>query len=216
MAIQKDLDAGVRTGDIPEADETHAIPDIGENPSFIQISRRYVVTASDKGLLCIDQQRAHQRILFEQYFSQVGRGEGASQQLLFPEQFDVSVAEAELLSERQHEIASLGFDFVLGDDNVVNILGIPAELPVSGASGLMQQFIAQVLEDRQSLADDVQSAMAWALARSSAIRYGQLLTTPEMKELVTRLFACDQPFYAMGNKSTMVIVEPSFLERQFR
>ena len=45
---------------------------------------RYVVSSTGAALLLIDQQRAHERILYEFFLANVTHANSASQQLLFP------------------------------------------------------------------------------------------------------------------------------------
>jgi DNA mismatch repair ATPase MutL len=37
--------------------------------------------------------------------------------------------------------------------------------------------------------------MAWLAAKQDAIRGGQMLTVPEMKDLIIQLLQCDNPFF---------------------
>ena len=54
------------------------------NPCY-QYKGRYIVTSLKSGLAIIDQHRAHVRILFDQYLSNIRQQQGVSQQVLFPE-----------------------------------------------------------------------------------------------------------------------------------
>jgi len=211
MGIQSDLD---RVSTAPDIGQIKLI-ELSEEGALLQLNRRYILSTSSQGIVVIDQQRAHERVLFEQYLRQMERGEGMSQQLLFPEQMELQAAEASLLKDRMHEMAALGFDLQFVSDREVNILGIPPEIPVSGTQPLIQQFIQLVMADTDSPEQASFEKMAWSLARSSSIRYGQLLTQPEMKDLVQRLMACDQPYFTEKSRSTILTIQNTFLERQF-
>ena len=49
-----------------------------------QIHKKYIVSSIKSGMLVINQSRAHQRILYEEFLQQITIKEGISQQLLFP------------------------------------------------------------------------------------------------------------------------------------
>src|SRR5690606_3132516 len=51
----------------------------------IQLHNRYIMSQIHSGFILIDQQAAHERILFEQFREQQERRQGASQQSLFPQ-----------------------------------------------------------------------------------------------------------------------------------
>jgi DNA mismatch repair ATPase MutL len=58
--------------------------------------------------------------------------------------------------------------------------------------------------------------LAWAMASSSSIRYGQMLTLPEMKDLLQRLMACKQPQFVQGNKPVYVRITLDQIGQQFK
>mgnify|MGYP001287577350 CR=1 FL=1 len=53
-------------------------------PKVFQLFSKYIVCALPSGLLLIDQSRAHQRVLYEQFLGVITKDRAASQQLLFP------------------------------------------------------------------------------------------------------------------------------------
>jgi DNA mismatch repair protein MutL len=56
-----------------------------EKDKFFQVNASFIVTPVKSGIMVIDQQSAHERILYEQYLSMLEKNTGSSQQLLFPE-----------------------------------------------------------------------------------------------------------------------------------
>src|SRR5688500_7168808 len=96
------------------------------------------------------------------------------------------------------------------------LTGMPSDAGVSDAQKLMEGFVGQWKNERTSLQYSPREKMAWALARTASIRYGQMLTQPEMNELLHQLFACDMPYVADYNKPTVVTLSLQQLEQQFR
>lgn len=50
-----------------------------------QFKGKYILTSVKSGLMIIDQQRAHVRILYDQYMEQIAARKAASQGMLFPD-----------------------------------------------------------------------------------------------------------------------------------
>lgn len=79
------------------------------NPCY-QYKGRYIVTSLKSGLAIIDQHRAHVRILFDQYLSNIRQQQGVSQQVLFPEIVEFTAAEAAVLPSLLEDLCFVGFD----------------------------------------------------------------------------------------------------------
>lgn len=181
-----------------------------------QLHRKYLSLVTPKGLMLIDQQRAHQRILFETYMRQLDAGKGPSQQMLFPDTVTLSIADCALIESRMEELKALGFDLIRSSEDTFEIVGMPADAAVKDGQKLLEEFIEQWKNERGDLQYSPREKMAWALAAASSIRYGQMLTTPEMNNLVHQLFQCAMPYNGRENKATIIQLSISQLEQQFR
>jgi DNA mismatch repair protein MutL len=53
-------------------------------PEFMQLKNKYILLPAKSGLMIIDQKRAHERILFEQYLASSCEEHAVSQKTLFP------------------------------------------------------------------------------------------------------------------------------------
>ncbi|MCC6600985.1 MAG: DNA mismatch repair endonuclease MutL [Crocinitomicaceae bacterium] len=200
--------------DIVESDQLPKKPEWDEDAIPFQIFRKYLMVEVEKGLLLVDQQRAHRRVLFERYSRQLETGKGLIQQILFPEEIEISPVQFIALSGIQKEILSLGFDLILTDSNKVTVRGIPADVGSVTAGKLLDEFIEQY-NNESALHLDKRSSLAWAMAISTSVKYGQMLTLPEMQELLKLLFACHQPYFSANNKPTMITLGSSMLDQQF-
>jgi DNA mismatch repair protein MutL len=186
-----------------------------EAPLF-QLHRKYIGIVTPKGLMLVDQQRAHQRLLYEKFMHQMDLGKGPSQQLLFPINVTLNHGDFALLVSGMDELSSLGFDLIQGDDHSIEILGVPADAGVRDGQKLLEEFLEQWKNERGILQYTAREKMAWALASASSIRYGQMLTSPEMNALTHDLFQCSMPYSARDNKPTIIQLTMSQLEQQFK
>jgi len=64
-----------------------------------QVHKKYIVSPIKSGMVIIDQSRAHQRVLYEQFLTNMTVHQASSQQLLFPLQLHFSHNEMKLIAE---------------------------------------------------------------------------------------------------------------------
>lgn len=186
-----------------------------EAKNLVQLHNKYIFTQLKSGFLIIDQQRAHERILFEQFLKNLENGKGVTQQLLFPETVDFVNADAELINELSEEIESLGFqlDKVGRSSFVVN--GMPAEFKDQNVKKVMESLLEQFKMNESELKLKKHENLAISMARSSAIKSGKKLSTEEMNVLIDELFACEMPYSLPNGKPTIITLNLEDLNQQF-
>lgn len=143
-------------------------------------------------------------------------GKGMVQQLLFPAEASLQPADMALIQGQMDDIRALGFDVSIVENNRLEILGVPADASISDAQQLMEDFVEQLKNERDNLQYSPREKMAWAFARSSSIRYGQMLTAPEMSNMVAQLMQCAMPYVAERNKPTLINITLDQLDQQFK
>ncbi|MCL4161661.1 UNVERIFIED_CONTAM: hypothetical protein GTU68_041167, partial [Idotea baltica] len=93
-----------------------------------QVHTSYIVSHIKSGFLLIDQQAAHERILYEDFLRVLDKQSASSQKQLFPKTIHLTVADAAMLRDIIPQINLLGYDIQeFGQDTFV-INGIPAEM----------------------------------------------------------------------------------------
>ncbi len=186
-----------------------------EQKALLQLHNKYILTQLKSGFLIVDQQRAHERILFEQYISHLALGKGVSQQLLFPETVDFTPADAELLNELAKEIETLGFNMDKVGRNGFIVNGVPAELTDQNIKKVMEGLLEQFKMNESELKLKKHENLAISMARSAAIKSGKKLSAEEMNKLVDELFACEMPYTLPNGKPTIVSLNVDDLNQQF-
>lgn len=169
-----------------------------------QLHNTYIVSPIKSGFCLINQQSAHERILFERYQKMLASQQGLSQQQLFARTFSLPPAEALLLREMLPQLRALGFDIEPVELHSFAIKGLPAD--VAGKQD-EQQLIGQLLEQYRNEHDlklGQADRLAAAMAKSGAIRRGQVLTTIEMKNIIDQLFACELPSWSPSGRRCFV------------
>ncbi len=181
-----------------------------------QIHVTYIVSQIKSGFLLIDQQAAHERILYERYLRQMDNQRPGTQVALFAKTIQVNPADANTLREILPMINQLGFDLQeFGQDTFV-LQGTPADFDQKLDE---QKVIEQLLEQFKSNLEiqlGVQENLARSMARSTAIKRGQKLTGEEMEELIDQLFACNLPYKSPTGRKCFVTYELEDLEKRFK
>lgn len=182
------------------SEETHPT---SEKPLF-QLHRSYIVSQIKSGLLLIDQQAAHERILYEKYLQQLSSGKSASQQLLFPEPLELSTIEAGMLQELWDELTRSGFVLQRENDLHYQIQGVPTELVASDAGQLLRNILDQYRLNQTHDPKALHEQMARTLAHNGGVKSGKILQKAEMQQLIDELFACENPYYTPEGKQTLL------------
>ena len=187
-------------------DPENQIPRREARQGIMQIHERYILTQVKSGIILIDQETAHERILYEKYLDALKKKSGASQQYLFPQSIELSPADFILVMELEQEIKSLGFDFNVFGKNSIVINGGPAEVSTGNEKALFEGFIEQFKKNKNDLSIGTVENMARSIARRSCIKSGQKLGSDEMTALIDQLFACENPNYSPAGQLTFSMV----------
>jgi len=167
---------------------------------FFQVHNRYILSQIKSGFMLINQQAAHERILYERYLHQLENHSGVSQQSLFPQSVTLNSADFELLRELLPDIKALGFDIREFGRNTVVVDGIPADITNANEHELLEQLLEGFKNNLAVLKLDKRDNLARSLARNAALKAGVKLSMEEMNQLVDQLFACQMPNLALNGK----------------
>jgi DNA mismatch repair protein MutL len=187
-----------------------------EEKFLFQLHNRYIVRPVKAGMMILDQQLMHERILFEKFLNQLKNKSAESQQSLFPQAITLSAADYALVLEMEQEISSLGFRFEVFGKNTIVINGVPANLPTGREKELFEGLVEQFKINQSQLSLPLKENLARALARRACIKTGQKLVKEEMQALIEGLFSCNTPNYSPDGNPTFFIFELSKIENHFR
>ena len=180
-----------------------------------QFNRKYIINSIKSGLLVIHQSRAHQRILYEQFLTNITIHQASSQQLLFPLEIQFSRDEMLYLKEIQPNLEGIGFAFEKMGLDVLIISGLPAQISELNVTEILHDLIynlqENVPEDSFSLSDSISKFMA----KSVAIKSGKYLNTIELENIVNGLFACKDPNVSPFQKPIFITLTTEDLDKRF-
>ncbi len=179
-----------------------------------QIHKKYIVSPIKSGMVIIDQQRAHQRVLYEEFLTSMTVHQASSQQLLFPLNLYFSSGEMELISELQQSLANTGFVFEDHQDHVV-ISGVPVNVTESEVSIVLEQLLSDLQDGIPDSSFSQNDTIAKSMSRSLAVKTGTYLTEKEQENLVNGLFACKESTVSPFQKPTFITMRVEDLDKKF-
>ena len=191
--------------------------DRGNNDMVIhyQYKNRYILTSVKSGLMLIDQHRAHIRILFDQFLSQIEHKKGISQRALFPEIIELSPSESAMIPYLIDDLAAVGFDLSYLGNNAYAINGVPSEINANPVQ-LVHNMIDKSIESGSDVKEEIRESLALSMANAAAIPYGHKLSDEEMNKIVDQLFASLSHRYTPDGKSIISMLEDDVIEKMFR
>ncbi|EOR92621.1 DNA mismatch repair protein MutL [Arcticibacter svalbardensis MN12-7] len=176
-----------------------------EGRHFFQLHNRLIISPIKSGFMLIDQQAAHERILYERFIIQLENHQGASQQSLFPQTVTLSAADFELVKELLPDIQALGFQIREFGKNTVVVEGIPADISTNVSEVEMLEHLIEGFKNNLTLLRlDKRDNLARTLARNAALKAGTHLSQEEMNNLIDQLFACERPNSSLTGKPVII------------
>ncbi|MFA6009048.1 MAG: DNA mismatch repair endonuclease MutL [Desulfobacteraceae bacterium] len=180
-----------------------------------QLQNTYILCDSPEGLIIIDQHAAHERIVFETLKNKTTKF--GSQTLLLPETVELGYKEAEALEKELPNLEGLGLDIEPFGQNCFVVKSVPAILSQGSVTRLVLDIAEKLVEtgssrNLENALDDCLIVMAC----HGAIRAHQILSEPQMKQLLAQLDACETPSFCPHGRPTWTRYSMALLEKAFK
>ena len=181
-----------------------------------QFKGRYILTSVKSGLMVIDQTRAHIRVLYDNYLSQIERHQGTSQGVLFPEIIQFPASEAVILDSISEDLSAIGFELSNLGGGSYAINGVPSDIEGLEPSTLLRNLVNTAKDKGTDVKNEIHHDLALTMAKAAAIVPGQVLNVEEMDGLVDSLFSCPTPNYTPDGKIILSVISEEEIEKMFR
>ncbi len=181
-----------------------------------QLHESYIIAVDDEGMLLIDQHVAHERILFDKFRRKETERAIQSQNLLLPETFDLTPAQAVAFSEIEEELENCGFGLMRLSGRTIAIKSVPTDLPLSEARNLLAEILDTIERDKRggakaTLRDDI----AASLACKAAVKVNMKLTPEKMQWLIDKLLTTSSPTTCPHGRPVILRLTMKDIERGF-
>jgi DNA mismatch repair protein MutL len=195
--------------------ETSLITHYSSLPTVTQLHNQFLLAETENGFILINQQAAHERVLYDKLTEAISGNPIATQRSIFPVTFELAAADSVLLEELMSDLQQLGYIVEpFGKDTFI-IQGSPADLEQGNEKMVIERLLEQYKHFSSELKFSKREKLLRSLAKQQAIKPGQKLTEKEMEGLVTDLFRCTQSNSAPDGKPIYFEFKLEQLEKMF-
>ncbi len=164
-------------------------------------------------MLVVDQKRAHERILYEQFYKNLNLEKNVAQRELYPQTIELNPQDFETIITNQENFLRLGLDISNLNHNTISINSLPGNTRITDPALFLENLLAIINENEALPFDSAKEKIALSMAKAAAVGYGKRLSESEMQEVVDQLFACREPNYTADGKKTIALIEMSEFEK---
>ncbi|MCB0514656.1 MAG: DNA mismatch repair endonuclease MutL [Chitinophagales bacterium] len=182
----------------------------------MQIHLQYILYPIKSGFILVDQQAAHERILFEKFEARNEKKTFPTQKLLFPITLKMGVNDSLLLQNILPDINALGYELSHFGGTDFVLYGVPTDIAQGNEQQVFEDLVQQFKNNTQDLNLDKRSLIAKVMARHSCIKHGTSLSLEEMTNLIDQLFACKLPYVAPNGSATFIKYSLAEVEKEFK
>ena len=188
--------------------------EISEQAKLIQLSLKYIITPTERGLIVIHQRRAHHRILYEQYLNNFQEHKAAAQQMAFPIEKEISESHALMLKEVEEELKTLGFLFEIKDQKL-SINALPTDVKDSQAIETLDSIVESFEQFNTNIEFERQKYVAKMLSFRASVGY-RTLEEQEMQQIARNLFLTTEPGYCPRGKRIFTMIGINEIENRLK
>ena len=181
---------------------------------IIQFNKKYIINKTKSSIVIINQQRAHQRILYEKFLKLISSDKKNAQKLLCPVELEYNSQDIMILKNNKDELKIFGIEFDFYKDSIIT-----SSLPSFLNEKDLKFYIDNLLHNLQNEipVDNFSESDLFSkiLSKSMSIKNGKILDIKEQEYIINNLFACKEPFICPFNKKTFVKISVSDIENMF-
>ena len=181
-----------------------------------QLDKKYIVGFLNHNLIMIDQQAAHERIIFERNLTLLEQNPSVSQQELFPQTMQFTHDDFVILKEISDDIRKLGFDLREFGSNTFVLNGVPPDTTTGSAQQLIESILESYKNFNSNFKNNHRENLLKSVSYNMSVKVGKELDVKEMQQIANDLYKCNQPALSIWGKPTFVTIAPNEIERKFQ
>ena len=188
--------------------------EVGDNKhsKIFQILNKFIISTNKSSLIIINQNLAHQRILYESFLKSIFDNTINSQKLIFPIELKLSKKQLLLFDKINDDFNSIGFDISIEKD-----LMIVKSVPYGTDKSDVEEVLENMLNEDFNVSNDLSTSDFFAkrLSKITSIKSGQKLNLDEQEYIVNHLFSCKEPNLSPDNKQIFITLSKNDIEKKF-
>lgn len=189
-----------------------------DKTKILQINACFLVWEQSKNIYLADQHAVHERILYEQikagFYDMVA--EKKAYHLPKPHVLDLSVLDAHQITMHITALETMGFVFMQKAQKRY-ITAVPFFLKNRNFDTLIPEILHNVIENEEgSTIDHITHATITYMACREAIKAGDIISDGEAKNLIAKLFECENPYSCPHGRPTVQVITNADLLTMFK
>ena len=181
----------------------------------IQLHLSYILIPDENGFILVQQQNAHERILYERFLHAMDGKPISTQQSLFPATIELAPQDAILVDELLPDLRLLGYQLEPFGNNTFVIQGSPADVTHNNEKEAIEKMIEQYKHFSNDLKFTKREKLLRSMALQQSIKAGTSLTKKEMEQLVFDLFSCAISNTSPNGKPVYMSFKKDELDKMF-
>jgi len=205
--------SGIQMDPSKTSNQEASLLNVPQRTRVFQLFSKYIVCPLQSSVILIDQNRAHQRVLYERFLTVITAKKGSSQQLLFPLEMKLNAMQLEEFKLSSEVLESLGFKLEVKSGGFLEVLGVPEYCPQSKIESVLETLLSGS-EDRSITHFSQADQIAKSMAKSLAIKSGDLLEIEEQQTLLDDFFGCKETSVSPFNKPIFITLDKREIEQK--
>ena len=188
--------------------------EVGDNKhlKIFQILNKFIISTNKSSLIIINQNLAHQRILYESFLKSIFDNTINSQKLIFPIELKLSKKQFLLYDKINDDFNSIGFDISIEKDLMI-VKSVPYGIEKSDVEEVVENMLSEDFNISNDLS--ISDFFAKRLSKITSIKSGQKLNLDEQEYIVNHLFSCKEPNLSPDNKQIFITLSKNDIEKKF-
>ena len=188
--------------------------EVGDNKhsKIFQILNKFIISTNKSSLIIINQNLAHQRILYESFLKSIFDNTINSQKLIFPIELKLSKKQLLLYDKINDDFNSIGFDISIKKDLMI-VKSVPYGIEKSDVEEVVENMLSEDFNISNDLS--ISDFFAKRLSKITSIKSGQKLNLDEQEYIVNHLFSCKEPNLSPDNKQIFITLSKNDIEKKF-
>jgi len=183
--------------------------------NFSQLANQFILMQDEGGLWIINQQAAHERVLYDRFSEIMEQSTPLSQRKLFPETIEFTGNDLDIINELWEEIRSLGFELERLEGGEIQVIGAPTDLQNEAVQPLLEGMLEHYKNNQIKLRIDKRQNILLSMANNLSVKFGQKLNDEEIAALMEAFFECSQKDISPSGKKIMTYLSKEEIEHKF-
>ncbi len=181
-----------------------------------EVFNAYLLVESGEDLYLIDKHAAHERMIFERLLKENKDHKPAQQQMLVPEQLDLTPEELAFALDHQADFEKIGFEVDAFGERRAVLRSRPVCLTGETAADAFTEILSDWMQGGRRESTDRENTALKTVACKAAIKAGNINDSEELKALVEKLIRDDEVHQCPHGRPVMIAYNKKTIEKSFK